>query len=114
MCVSLSRLPGPYIIRPAVSDTVGVETRAQTRTIALQGAIFSGRVRPAEDPVLPGAEPAENARFHGFRPGEAQIGLEAGQGVGRKARPLLDDEADLLVPINLVIGGGDEAHFLRH
>src|SRR5207248_1114313 len=63
----------------------------------------------AEDPILPRREPAENLRLHRFRPGEAQIGLKPRQGVGREAGALLKREAHLLVPIDLVVGGRNEA-----
>src|SRR5438094_920261 len=71
-------------------------------------ATGAGRVGTLEDPVLPQAEPAENAGLHRFRPGEAQIGFEPGEGIGRKARPLLEREADLVVPIDLIVARGDE------
>src|SRR5216684_3795867 len=86
-----------------------IEARAQAGAVAFQGALVAGGVGALEDPVLPGAEPAENPRLHRFRAGEAEIGFEPGQRVRRKARPLLERETDFVVPINLVIARRDEA-----
>jgi hypothetical protein len=44
-------------------------------------------------------------------PGEAQAGFHAGERVGRQAGPLLDGDAQLLVPVQLVRREGDEAEF---
>ena len=42
-------------------------------------------------------------------PAEAQVRLEAGERVGRHRRALLDGDADLVVPVDVVGRGGDEA-----
>src|SRR5712691_4335518 len=89
-----------------------IEARALAGAVTFQRTLLARRVRALKDPVLPGAEAAEDAGLHGLRPGEAQIGLEPGQRVGRKARPLVEREADFVVPINVVIARGDEAQRL--
>src|ERR1700686_5120267 len=89
-----------------------VEARPETGAVALQGALLARGVRALKNPVLPDAEPAENPRLHRLRAGKAQIGFEPGQRAPRKARPLLEREADFVVPINLVIIRRDEAERL--
>src|SRR5580700_9670593 len=86
----------------ARSYPLGIELRLAAATVARQRARFTHSIRPLEDPVLPRREPAEDLRFHGFRPGEAQIGLEPRQAVGRKARTLFQEDADLVLPVDVV------------
>src|SRR5215470_14939333 len=77
--------------------------------VELERAALADGVGPLEDPVLPQAEPGEDLRLDGFRPGEAQVGLEAAQRIRREAGELLDRDADLVIPIDLVGSEGDEA-----
>src|SRR5690606_41775978 len=83
------------------SDAVPVESRFLALAVDLQRALVADRVRPDEDPVLPGGQAPEDARLHGFLAGEAQVGLEAGQRVGRHRRALLDRDADLVGPVDV-------------
>src|ERR1700676_5456484 len=94
------------------SRPLGVEARAQTGAVAFQRTLLADRVRALEDPVLPGAETAEDAGFHRLRPGTPQIGLEPAQGIGRKAGALFGHEADFVVPVNLVIARGHQTERL--
>src|SRR5215468_12729873 len=86
-----------------------IEHRLLAGAVALERALLADRVGALEDPVLPGGQPREDLRFHGLGPGEAQIGLEPGEAVGRKACALLQKDADLVLPIDIVERGGDES-----
>src|ERR1700733_6173883 len=76
-------------------DPSRIEHRLLPGAVALERALLADRVRPLEDPVLPRAQPGEDFRFHRLRPGEAQIGFEAGEAVRRKARALFEEHAHL-------------------
>src|SRR3954468_6869906 len=90
-----------------------IELGLRAGPVNLQGALLADRVRAVEDPVLPRREAAEDAGEHGLRAGEAQARLHAGKRIGRKARALLDGEADLVFPVELVRRRGDEAELSR-
>ena len=85
------------------------EGRRHAAAVELQRALLADRVRPLEDPVLPGGQTAENLGFHRLRAGEAQIGLHAGHGVGREAGALLQHHAHLVVPVEVLVSHGDQA-----
>src|SRR5213076_3221387 len=68
----------------------------------------SARVRPHEDPVLPRREAAEYLGLERLRAGETEVRLQAGQRVGAHRRALLDRQAHLLLPVEVVGGEGDE------
>ncbi len=53
------------------------------------------------------------ARLHRLGAAEAQVRLHAGQRVGRQARALLERDADLVVPVEVVGRDGDEAELER-
>src|SRR5262245_42900709 len=95
------------------SNPLSVEHRPLAGAVALQRALLTDRVRALEDPVLPGGEAREDFRFHRLRPAEAQIGLEAGEAVGREARALLQEHAHLVLPVDVVAGKRNEPHLLR-
>src|ERR1022692_540054 len=97
--------------RPAVVilDSLPVVIRALAGAIAAQRPVRPRGVGPLEDPVLPGGEPAEDLRLAGFRPGEAEVGLHAGQRVRREAGPFLDNQPDLVRPVEVVRGLGYQA-----
>src|SRR3954470_3530756 len=76
------------------SDPLPVVVGPLAGAVAAQCSLGASGVGPLEDPVLPGGEPAEDLRLGGFLTGEAQVGLHAGEGVGREAGALLDDQAD--------------------
>src|SRR5215203_1952896 len=67
--------------------------------VELERALAADRVGALEDPVLPGAEAAENLGLHRLRPGEAQICFHAGQRVRRETRALLEHDPQLVVPV---------------
>src|SRR6516162_4548641 len=90
------------------SYTLGIEGRLLAGAVALERTFIADGIRVLKDPVLPGGEPGKNLRFHGLRPAKAQIGLEAGESVRRKARTLFQKYADLVFPVDLVERGGDE------
>src|SRR2546430_17098755 len=91
-----------------VSHARPVELGLLARPKQLEGSVLADRVRPAEDPVLPGGEPAENTRRHALAAAEAQILFEARQRIGRERGALLDGDAQLIVPVDLVRGSGTE------
>src|ERR1700689_1771913 len=95
------------------SDSFGVEHRLLPGAVALQCALLADRVWALEDPVLPRGQPGEDFRFHGLGPGEAQIGLHAGETVRREARAFLEEHAHFVVPIDVVEREGDETELLR-
>src|SRR5690242_21061848 len=97
----------------ASSNPLRVEHRLLAGAVAPQRARIADRVRPLEDPVLPGGEARKNLRFHRLRPGEAQVRLQAGEGIGGKARALLEEDADLVLPVDVVEREGDEAELFR-
>ena len=70
-------------------------------------------VGPVEDPVLPGGQPAEDLGLHRLRAGEAVVRLQAGQRVRAEAGALLERDAHLLVPVDVVGGEGDQAELGR-
>src|SRR4051812_5924949 len=84
------------------SHPLRIEYRFLPRPVAAQRALVADRVGPLEDPVLPGGETGEDFRFHGLGSAEAQIGFHAGEGVGREARAFLQEDADLVLPIDVV------------
>src|SRR6266545_3995060 len=89
-----------------------IECRLLAGAVALERALLADRVRPLEDPVLPGGEAGEDFRFHGLGTAEAQIGFEPGEAVGREARALFQENADLVLPVDVVEREGDEAELL--
>ena len=86
-----------------------VEAGLLAGAVDLERALLADGVRALEDPVLPGGEAAEDARHHVLLAGEAQVRLQAGQRVGRHRGALLERDADLVVPVDVVGRGGDEA-----
>src|SRR5690349_16789619 len=88
---------------------VPVELRLRAASVYLERAMLADRVGSAEDPVLPRAQPAVYARFHALLAGKAEIRFHAGERIGREARALLERDAHLVVPIELVRREGDQA-----
>src|SRR6266849_7905103 len=82
------------------SDSSRIECRLLAGAVTLERALLADRVRALEDPVLPGGEAGEDLRLHGLRPAEAQIGFEPGQSVGRETCALLQEQADLVLPVD--------------
>src|SRR5690606_34803276 len=62
-----------------------------------------------EDPVLRGAEAAENAGFHGFARSGAQVGFKGGEGIWRQCTALFKRQTYFIVPIQAVQGVRDQA-----
>src|SRR3954468_10257790 len=85
-----------------------VERRLLPGAVAAKGPFRSDGVRALEDPVLPRGEAGEDLRLHRLRPAEAEVRLHAGERVRREARALLEEDADLVFPIDVVEGEGDE------
>ncbi len=89
-------------------STVGSHARFRSNVgpragaVAAQGALGPDGVGALEDPVLPRREPGEDLGLHRLRAREAQVGLHAGEGVGREAGALLEGEAHLVVPVDVV------------
>ena len=91
-----------------VLDTVFVEFAADTCAVSLESTRFAHRVGALENPVLPRAQPAEYARLHGFGTGESKVGFHSGQGVGREAGALFQENPDVVLPVNVIESEGDE------
>ena len=86
-----------------------VEGRTRAGAEAAQGALRADGVGTLEDPVLPRREPGEDLRLHRLGADEAVVGLQPGEGVGREAGPLLEQDADLVGPVDVVEGERHEA-----
>src|SRR5581483_1519804 len=86
-----------------------IERRRDARAVELERALLADGVRPLEDPVLPGGQTPENLGLHGLRAGKAQVRLHAGHGVRREACALLEQDAQLVVPVEILVSHGDEA-----
>src|SRR5689334_19581833 len=89
------------------SNSRHIEFRLLAAAVAPQRAFLADRVRALEYPVLPRGQTRKDFRFHGLRPDEAQIGFHAGEAVGREAGALLLEDADLVVPVDVVEREGD-------
>src|SRR5262249_29400087 len=100
-------------VMAASSHSSRVEYRLLAGAVAPQRALLAHRVGTLEDPVLPGGEAREDFRFHSLRPAKAQIRLHAGERIGREARALLKEHADLVLVVDVVEREGDEAELLR-
>src|SRR5512142_512786 len=98
--------------RALVSRPPPVEAGPLTGAVFPQCAVRAGRVRAGENPVLPGRQPSEDLGLDGFRTGETVVRLQAGQRVGAEAVPLLDRDADLLRPVDVIGCEGDQADVL--
>ena len=86
-----------------------VELRLLAGAVAAQRAVLADRVGTLKDPVLPGGEPGKDFRFHRLRPAETQVRLQAGEPVGREARALFEEDANFVLPVDVVEREGDEA-----
>src|SRR6476661_580838 len=98
---------------PYSLDSRHVEFRLLAAAVAAQRAFLADRVGALEDPVLPGGQAREDLRFHRLRADEAQARFHAGETVGREARALLQKDANLVVPVDVVEREGDEAELFR-
>src|SRR5262245_19758227 len=100
-------------VMAASSHSSRVEYRLLAGAVAPQRALLADRVGTLEDPVLPGGEARKYFRFHGLRPAETQARLHTGERIGREARALLKEHADLVLVVDVVEREGDEAELLR-
>src|SRR5436853_5997643 len=104
-CPALARFPvsrRKRCLTPFSLRAVPVELGGFGVAVEGQSALVADGVGALEDPVLPGGEAAENFRLERFGAGEAQRRFHAGERVGREARALLEGEANLVVPVDLV------------
>ena len=83
---------------------------SQPGSVAFERALLAGGVRPLENPILPGRQPAEDLGFHGLWPRKSKVRLHARHGVRREACAFLNEDADLILPVDLVEGKGDKAY----
>src|ERR1700726_3818989 len=79
-----------------------IELRLLAGAVAAQRAVLADCVGALKDPVLPRRQAREDFRFHGFGPCETQIGFHPGEAVGRKTGSLLEENPDLVVPVDIV------------
>src|SRR5450432_2830102 len=94
---------------PLRSGSLPVELGALGLSVERQRALLSRCVGTYEDPVLPCGEAREDLRLHRLGAAEAQVLLHARQGIRRHARALLEGDADLVVPVDVVGGIRDKA-----
>src|SRR3954451_7498846 len=81
--------------------------------VALERARVADGVAALKDPVLPCAQAGKDLRLHRLRTAEAQVGLQTGQRVGREARALLQEDAHLVVPVDIVERECHQSKLLR-
>src|ERR1044072_5071391 len=105
----MSLMVDSYVRTDAGSNSARVEGRLLSGAVALERAFLADGIGTLEDPVLPSGQAGEDFRFHGLRTAEAQIGFEPGEPVSGEARALLQEHADLVLPVDIVEGEGDEA-----
>src|SRR5579871_1794950 len=94
------------------SHAAHVVFAAHAGSVALQGTLFSGGVRSLENPVLPGTEASEYPGFHRLSSCKPEICLHARHRVRGEARPFLQEEANFVIPVDLVESEGDEPHLV--
>src|SRR5262249_32886465 len=102
-----------FMFMACSSNSRHVEAGFLAASVAPQGALLADRVGALENPVRPRGQARKEFRFQGLGADEAQIGFHAGQTVGRERRTLLEEDADLVVPVDIVEREGDEAKLLR-
>src|SRR5262245_38500165 len=85
-----------------------VELRPLSPAVELESALLADGVRAIEDPVLPGAEAAEDPRLGRLPAPEAQAGFHARQRVRRQRGALLERDAHLVGPVYVVGSGRDQ------
>src|SRR5215467_12731890 len=90
-----------------LSHPARVERRLLAGAVALERAFLADGVGALENPVLPRREAGEDFRFHGLGAAEAQIRFQSGKRVSGKARALLEEHADLVLPVDVVEREGD-------
>src|SRR3954447_23756368 len=94
------------------SHSLLVEVGLAPRAVAAQRTLRSRGVGADEDPVLPGGQAAEDPRLHRLRADEAVVRLHAGEGVRAQGGALLEEDADLVLVVDVVGGVGDQAGLL--
>src|SRR3954467_11001534 len=109
----MSLMANSYVRTNAGSNSARIEGRLLAGAVALERAFLADGIGTLEDPVLPGGQAREDFRFHGLGTAEAQIGFEPGEAIGREARALLQEHADLVFPAAIGGGEGGEAGILR-
>src|SRR5450631_3415763 len=92
----------------AISDPLEVVVALATRPEPAQCTVRTGGVGPDEDPVLPGRESAEDLGLHGLGADEPVVGLHAGQRVRRQGGSLLQDDAQLVLEVDVIEGHRDQ------
>src|SRR5439155_1686938 len=86
---------------------------ALARAVDLERALRADSVRALEDPVLPRREAAEDLALERLGPAEPNRRLHTGERVGRERRALLERDADLVVPVDVVRCERDEPGLRR-
>src|SRR5688572_2824101 len=86
-----------------------IKLRPTFAAVRHQRTLVADGVGALEDPILPGGEAAKDLGLERLRAGEAQVRLHAGQRIGRKGRARLDRHPHLVVPVDVVGRGEDEA-----
>src|SRR5580704_4058704 len=99
----------PRSARDTNSHPRHIELRLLATSVAPERAVLADRVGALKNPVLPRRQAREYLRFHGFGPGKAQVGFHAGEAVGRERGAFLEEQPDLIVPVDVVEREGDEA-----
>src|SRR6516225_5131637 len=89
-------------LHPSLLHPPRVENRLLAGTVTTQRPLLADRIGTLKDPILPRRQSRKNLAFHGFRPAETQIRFKAREAVGREATALLEEDADLVIPIDVV------------
>src|SRR5690606_31382723 len=88
---------------------IPVELRSLGPAVHREGALGTHGIGALEDPVLPSGEPREDLALHGFRTREAHGGFHPREWVRGQARSLLDRNAYVVLPVDLVGCNRDQA-----
>src|SRR6266568_371173 len=86
-----------------------IELRLHAGAVTLEGAFGTGRIGALEDPVLPGRQASEDLGLHRLRAGEAQVRLEPREAVGGERGALLEEDAHLVGPVDMIERRRDES-----
>src|SRR3712207_6993094 len=84
------------------SDPLPVVVSPLPGPVPAQRSFGASGVGSLDDPVLPGGEPAEHLGLRRLLAGDAEVGLHAGERVGGEAGPLLQQQPDLVLSVDVV------------
>src|SRR6266508_3436296 len=109
-CCSRGRCCSEFVVRNRslpLSDPFPGKPRFGSTAVDLQRALFADGIRPDEDPVLPGGQPAKDFRKQSLGTTETETRFHSGERIRRETRTLLDCHSELIFPIEFI---GRERH----